>query len=99
MFGHKLREALAVNQDHSFPQVTNVVDRLGTKGRCRDKYPLCSTQPHKATYKALYIRAAYSGARFVSLCLHVDPIKAKAIFVDDPINAAISRSAELGSGT
>jgi hypothetical protein len=31
--------------------------------------------------------------------LHVDPIKAKAIFVDDPINAAISRSAELGSGT
>jgi hypothetical protein len=87
---HKLGKTLSVYQDYALSQVANIVDRLGAEVRCRDEDALCGPEPYKAPYEALYIRAAHSGARLVPLSLDVDPVKTEAVFVNHPVNAAVS---------
>lgn len=95
---HKLRQALSVDEYHPLGDPSGEIGCLGREGRRGDEHTLCRPEPDEAACERLNVRPPDGRPWSVSLCLNINTVQAKNIFVDHAVNAAVSGSAKLGRG-
>lgn len=95
---HEVGQPRPVNQDHTLLKAFGIIKRLLTESGGGYEYALASAKTHKAADKPLHLWSAHHRASRITLGLHVDAIKPKAVFVDYAVDATITALTKLTGG-
>src|SRR5215467_2691034 len=88
MVNHKLCQLVTINEHYFAIDIASILLRFTRKnGRC-NKYTLPSSLPHEGTCKSLNVWSANSS--LPSLCLNVNCVQSKAIFLNDIVYAFVA---------
>ena len=98
MFDPQVGQFLPVDEDHSLCQMLDVVARGLAESRRCDEDAFGGTQADEASDEPVDIGATDQVAGGIALGLDIDAVKAEAVFIDDAVDTAVTRAAELGGG-